>query len=167
MKKMAHRLKIRLALANFKRQHGYEKYDLHTLESSILFQPKNTKRGKSVSTTTRNTGYYSRYYKTMTAEPLGSSSTPTNSSSGIARAASSDTPPFLLRSRLSAKRSTSPRRHRSPTITTSSNRQYSPLSSSQSSADSAVRSNALSSDEEDAANLLVMLHNDSGVSSSC
>ncbi|KAG1440507.1 hypothetical protein G6F56_011892 [Rhizopus delemar] len=36
MTNLAHRLKARLALANFKREHGYESVDLLTLESSLL-----------------------------------------------------------------------------------------------------------------------------------
>ncbi|CEG68728.1 hypothetical protein RMATCC62417_04934 [Rhizopus microsporus] len=36
MSSLAHRLKARLTLANFKREHGYENVDLHTLESSLF-----------------------------------------------------------------------------------------------------------------------------------
>ncbi|KAI8379997.1 hypothetical protein EDC96DRAFT_492592 [Choanephora cucurbitarum] len=35
MPNLIHRLKLRLALANFKREHGYEHIDLRTLESSL------------------------------------------------------------------------------------------------------------------------------------
>ncbi|KAG2200385.1 hypothetical protein INT47_002299 [Mucor saturninus] len=39
MSNLIHRLKARLALANYKREHGYENVDLRTLESS-LYQHK-------------------------------------------------------------------------------------------------------------------------------
>ena len=35
-----YRLKARLAFANFKREHGYEQYDLYTLESNLLLRKK-------------------------------------------------------------------------------------------------------------------------------
>lgn len=35
MSNLIHRLKVRLALANYKRTHGYENVDLRTLESSL------------------------------------------------------------------------------------------------------------------------------------
>ncbi|RCH82146.1 hypothetical protein CU098_008408 [Rhizopus stolonifer] len=47
---LIHRLKLRLALANFKREHGYENVDLRTLESS-LYEHKLTSIDKYSNTT--------------------------------------------------------------------------------------------------------------------
>ncbi|KAI9313917.1 hypothetical protein BX666DRAFT_1863454 [Dichotomocladium elegans] len=121
---MIYRLKTRLALANFKRQYGYEKYDLHTLESSLLLRCHQE---------------HIRQYQLQN--------------------------PFLKKKKdqmsvtrrlpmcpVSAKRSTSPRfppKQRPPSkIAATAVHRF-------------VHDHALpfSSDEEDAANLLVMLHN--------
>ena len=49
---MVHRLKARLALANFKREHGYENVDLRTLEST-LYEHKLRPSHSSPTITTR------------------------------------------------------------------------------------------------------------------
>lgn len=106
---MIYRLKTRLALANFKRQYGYEKYDLYTLESNLLLKSK-----KKPIKKTRH-----RYY-------------PTHNHHG-----NKLTVPIQQRSSLypryplSEKRSTSPQQQHKSIIPT----------------------------DEDAANVLVMLHN--------
>ncbi|CAO3620976.1 unnamed protein product [Cunninghamella blakesleeana] len=144
--KMIHRLKARLALANFKRQHGYEKYDLHTLESNLLsinpIRSFSSSLSPSITTSTLLNSYHPykyykhRYYPTSkTTHDYISKIKKSNSSSryhikkGLIYQSCSllilKCPP------LSEKRSTSP-------ITR-------PLS--------------LSINDEDAANLLVMLHN--------
>ncbi|KAI8882944.1 hypothetical protein K501DRAFT_333678 [Backusella circina FSU 941] len=62
------RLKIRLALANFKREHGYENYDLSTLETSLFLLKKNnsdnsSSSGNSVSSDrSKKTKQHHRYY---------------------------------------------------------------------------------------------------------
>ncbi|KAG0173168.1 hypothetical protein DFQ30_008669 [Apophysomyces sp. BC1015] len=117
---MIHRLKIRLALANFKRQHGYEKYDLYTLESSLL-------RTKRLSRhALQRKPHHHRYYPTS-PQDKDKKSLP-NPFTAL---------PTTIRCPLSAKRSTSPRTY----------------------VKSISSSSTLSSDDEDAANLLVMLHN--------
>ncbi|CAO3614123.1 unnamed protein product [Cunninghamella echinulata] len=143
--KMILRLKARLALANFKRQHGYEKYDLYTLESNLLTM--NSTLSSSLSPTTKTTllnsyhpykYYRHRYYPTTTTITTNKnlSSSPIKKSNSSARYKKE----FIYQScsllilkcpPLSEKRSTSP-------ITR-------PLS--------------LTINDEDAANLLVMLHN--------
>ncbi|KAI8148913.1 hypothetical protein BJV82DRAFT_202435 [Fennellomyces sp. T-0311] len=136
---MMHRLRTRLALANFKRQYGYEKYDLHTLELS-LFQPAATPRRKKTKKKEEPLpNYYRRYYPNESP----SVSPPIR--------ATRSTPLYNIRSPLSAKRSTSPR-YRFQQVKKSS-------STSTSSARKEDPGLLFSSDEEDAANLLVMLHN--------
>ncbi|KAL0084020.1 hypothetical protein F4703DRAFT_1608288 [Phycomyces blakesleeanus] len=110
IQQIIHRLKTRLALARFKHQHGYEHYDLVTLESSLLSSLLKSRR--------RPVMVPHRYY------PSHPKSKPfVRSTASFAHAPT----PTCIRSPLSAKRNTSPRP-------------------------------SLSSDDEDAANLLVMLH---------
>ncbi|KAI8091440.1 uncharacterized protein B0P05DRAFT_583949 [Gilbertella persicaria] len=61
MKETVYRLKVRLALANFKRKHGYEHYDLYTLESIL---PKVTKH-RYYPTQTHATYTPARYISTL------------------------------------------------------------------------------------------------------
>lgn len=110
---MIYRLKTRLALANFKRQYGYEKYDLYTLESNLL---------KSKKKTIKKTRH--RYYPTH--HHLGNSKLTVP----FQQHRSSSLYP---RYPLSEKRSTSPQQQHKSIIPT----------------------------DEDAANVLVMLHNTS------
>ncbi|KAI8371745.1 uncharacterized protein BYT42DRAFT_616812 [Radiomyces spectabilis] len=120
---MIYRLKTRLALANFKRQHGYERCDLNTLELNLLLRPTMkslmNKRARAVSAFPQP---QHRYYPTP---PLRNKIHKSKSSCS----------PTQIQVPYSAQRSTSPR----PA--------YSPLSY-----------DSMSSDDEDAANLLVMLH---------
>ncbi|KAI8371128.1 hypothetical protein BD560DRAFT_434713 [Blakeslea trispora] len=55
-----YRLKARLAFANFKREHGYEQYDLYTLESNLLLRKQKTNKKKKP---------YHRYYPTKHIKP--------------------------------------------------------------------------------------------------
>ncbi|KAI9307187.1 hypothetical protein BJ944DRAFT_238066 [Cunninghamella echinulata] len=145
--KMILRLKARLALANFKRQHGYEKYDLYTLESNLLSM--NPTLSSSLSPTTKSTllnsyhpykYYRHRYYPTTTttiATNKNLSSSPIKKPNSSVRYKKE----FIYQScsllilkcppPLSEKRSTSP----------------------------IARPLSLTINDEDAANLLVMLHN--------
>ncbi|KAI9013369.1 hypothetical protein CLU79DRAFT_838759 [Phycomyces nitens] len=109
IQQIAHRLKTRLALARFKHQHGYEHYDLVTLESSLLSSLLHIRR-RPVLVPHR---YYPSHPKSKTF---------VRSTASFAHAPT----PTCIRSPLSAKRNTSRL--------------------------------SLSSDDEDAANLLVMLH---------
>jgi hypothetical protein len=108
---MIHRLKARLELANFKRQNGYERYDLHTLETNLLKSHIIKKRPIVQKPEARH-----RYYPTSSSEKQRHYIRPFYKTSSFS----------LLHYPLSAKRSTSP--HNIPS-------------------------------DEDAANLLVMLHN--------
>ncbi|KAI8089501.1 uncharacterized protein BX664DRAFT_297276 [Halteromyces radiatus] len=119
---MIYRLKARLALANFKREYGYEKYDLNTLETNLL-----SKRDKEKYYPQQQKGRH-RYY------PTSSTSSINKRSYHRRRASYPILYSFLLsQCPLSAKRSTSPKSI--PTTTTF------PI------------------EDEDAAHLLVMLHN--------
>ncbi|KAG2202879.1 hypothetical protein INT47_008911 [Mucor saturninus] len=114
---MIYRLKTRLALANFKRQYGYERYDLYTLESSLL------KSKKKPIKKTRH-----RYYPTHNHH--GHKSTvPTSFQHQQQHHHHRSS--LYPRYPLSEKRSTSPQQHHTSIIPT----------------------------DEDAANVLVMLHN--------
>lgn len=125
---MIYRLKTRLALANFKRQYGFERYDLHTLESNLLRNQikKNIYHEKKK----HDQHEKHRYYPTMTNN---------NKSNHGTRFMYSNSSPLLspsqqsltLRYPLSEKRSTSPLQAHKTIIPT----------------------------DEDAANVLVMLHN--------
>ncbi|KAI8989957.1 hypothetical protein BDB01DRAFT_487842 [Pilobolus umbonatus] len=119
---MIYRLKTRLALADFKRQHGYEKYDLYTLESSLI---KTTNHKKNEPTSVRH-----RYYPVVISKNKLSKGHVMSTHRPYRTAINKSmlfSPTSHLRSPLSAKRSTSP-----------------------------CPSDAI---EEDAANILVMLHN--------
>ncbi|ORY93533.1 hypothetical protein BCR43DRAFT_380553 [Syncephalastrum racemosum] len=170
---MIHRLKTRLALANFKRQHGFEKCDLQLLEFNLLDKRRLVeeprKRKKAASSSPEPPSYYRRYYPADKAKKTPSSTSSKNSTTMITRCNS----PMLIQSPLSAKRSTSPRfAHRSSQV-------KSPRPSSSASTVSSTSSTAssnlpntqdtanltFSSDDEDAANLLVMLHNHKSLSS--
>ncbi|CDS12098.1 hypothetical protein LRAMOSA04293 [Lichtheimia ramosa] len=185
---MIHRLKTRLALADFKRKHGYEKYDFLSLEWSLLHHshmqqqhnhhnPHIQQKLKSAFTlvtaaasssspasaryklakgndrsnnTTRR--YY--YYGHSHAIPkMSHSSASIKKRAALSRTMTRSSP---LLYPLSAKRSTSP----SPTPTTTSTTAVVPrrcASSSPLSKSYTVDDPVFSSDEEDAANLLVML----------
>ncbi|CEP08270.1 hypothetical protein [Parasitella parasitica] len=100
---MIHRLKTRLALANFKRINGFERYDLYTLESDLLRNQikKHTHNEKKK----HDQHEKHRYYPRMTS----------SSQHGIKRSINtafspiSPTQQFLtLRFPISEKRSTSP-----------------------------------------------------------
>ncbi|KAI7886361.1 uncharacterized protein EV154DRAFT_470454 [Mucor mucedo] len=56
MSNLIHRLKARLALANYKREHGYENVDLRTLESSLYQHKVLPTATASITTTTTTTG---------------------------------------------------------------------------------------------------------------
>ncbi|KAI9335562.1 hypothetical protein BD770DRAFT_432132 [Pilaira anomala] len=114
---MIYRLKTRLALANFKRQYGYERYDLHTLESNLFKQKKRVKKSVPVR---------HRYY-------------PTHNHHGNKVIIPIQQQSLYPRYPLSEKRSTSPQQHHKSIIPT----------------------------DEDAANVLVMLHNMSSKTTSC
>lgn len=151
---MIRRLKARLALANFKRQHGYEKYDLHTLESSLLSinptlslssqSSSSSLSSSSIATTTLLNSYHPykyyrhRYYPTTTTATANSYISKLKKSNSSARyhikrglIYQSCSLLILKCPPLSEKRSTSP----------------------------ITRPISLSINDEDAANLLVMLHN--------
>ncbi|KAI8335641.1 hypothetical protein EDC96DRAFT_354177 [Choanephora cucurbitarum] len=49
IEEMMHRLKARLAFANFKREHGYEQYDLYTLESNLIKKRNPTSHRKPIT----------------------------------------------------------------------------------------------------------------------
>lgn len=155
---MIHRLKTRLALANFKRQHGYEKYDLHTLESNLLLHQH--KRPKKQDEPPPN--YYRRYYHPSPPQQQDDKMPPAAAVRKVA--ATRSTPLYPL----SAKRSTSPRfPHKRPLSSSSSstthNRQHRATTVESTSPPiqhptEDINPIPFSSDEEDAANLLVMLH---------
>ncbi|CAO3606662.1 unnamed protein product [Mucor fragilis] len=120
IKQMIHRLKTRLALANFKRQYGFERYDLHTLESNLL----KSQIKKTVCHGKRKHDQHEkhRYYPTNT------------SNHGTRFMPSASSPPqqtLAPRYPVSEKRSTSPQQAHKTIVPT----------------------------DEDAANVLVMLHN--------
>ncbi|ORZ07853.1 hypothetical protein BCR42DRAFT_455790 [Absidia repens] len=141
---MMNRLKVRLALANFKREYGYERYDLCTLESSLLSR-KQIKKDHQAQQKQQQEQQRHRYYPTRSTSPTAiskpnpSSATTTSSWSRYSnkhrRRISYPTLYSFLLSQcpLSAKRSTSPK----------------PL----------VHSTTFPIADEDAAHLLVMLHN--------
>lgn len=152
---MIHRLKTRLALANFKRQHGYEKYDLHTLESNLLLhQHKRPKKQDD----TPPPNYYRRYYH----HPQQQDDKIPSAATVRKVAATRSTPLYPL----SAKRSTSPRfPHKRPLSSSSSSITHNRTTSTAIGSTSPIHHTTedinpmpFSSDEEDAANLLVMLH---------
>ncbi|KAI8335361.1 hypothetical protein BC941DRAFT_430109 [Chlamydoabsidia padenii] len=123
---MMNRLKVRLALANFKREYGYERYDLCTLESNLL--PKPTPKQQQQQQKQQKKRH--RYYPTGSTSALTPIIKPTTwsrySHKHRRRISYPTLYSFLLsQCPLSAKRSTSPD----------------------------------TMDEEDAAHLLVMLHN--------
>lgn len=107
---MIYRLKTRLALANFKRQYGYERYDLHTLESNLFIKSNDKKKKKIMK---------HRYY------PIVQQTHTHTKSYQLNMVNQQSLYP------LSEKRSTSPRQSHATIIPT----------------------------DEDAANVLVMLHN--------
>ncbi|KAJ8652239.1 hypothetical protein O0I10_012147 [Lichtheimia ornata] len=190
---MIYRLKTRLALADFKRKHGYEKYDFLSLEWGLLHHshmqqqhyhhphPHIQQKLKSAFTLVTAAAAASsspasaRYYKNGAKANDRSNNTTrryyyyghshgipkmSHSSASIKkRAALSRTmtrsSPLLYP--LSAKRSTSP----SPTPTTTTSTTTTAVrrcaSSSPLSKSYTVDDPVFSSDEEDAANLLVML----------
>ncbi|EPB84230.1 hypothetical protein HMPREF1544_09022 [Mucor circinelloides 1006PhL] len=121
IKQMIHRLKTRLALANFKRQYGFERYDLHTLESNLL----RNQIKKNLCTEKRKHDQHEkhRYYPTN-AHGHHHHGTRFMSSSPSQQALTSRYP-------VSEKRSTSPQQAHKTIVPT----------------------------DEDAANVLVMLHN--------
>lgn len=141
---MIHRLKTRLALANFKRQYGYEKYDLHTLEWNLIenrrcrrLKRKENQSSSPVSTAKNHRRYYPHYTTSSTLEqqPKMITRTVTNSATSW----------IFIRTPLSAKRSTSP--------------QVEDEDSFPAAAGGGGSCGTITDEEEDAANLLVMLHN--------
>lgn len=167
---MIHRLKTRLALANFKRQHGFEKCDLQLLEFNLLdkrrLDDEPRKRKKAASASPEPPSYYRRYYPADKAQKAPSNK---NSTTMVTRCNT----PMLIQSPLSAKRSTSPRfAHRSHQLKSPRPSSSASTVSSTSSTASSTLPNTqdtanltFSSDDEDAANLLVMLHNHKSLSS--
>lgn len=122
------RLKTRLALADFKRKHGFEKYDLSTLESSLFRMHRRIQRRKQHQKQQQQRPH--RYYPTLPVSDKDLIRKPVCTQNYTFQSA------MFLRSPLSAKRCAPPRiPSSSPSLST------------------------VSSDEEDAANLLVMLHN--------
>ena len=185
---MIHRLKTRLALADFKRKHGYEKYDFLSLEWGLLHHShmqqhhyhhnpliqqklksaftlvtaaassspasaryKNSAKGNDRSDNTTRRYYY--YGHSHGLSKMSHSSASIKKRAALSRTMTRSSP---LLYPLSAKRSTSP----SPTPTTTSTIAVVPrrcASSSPLSKSYTVDDPVFSSDEEDAANLLVML----------
>ncbi|KAI8641077.1 hypothetical protein BD408DRAFT_444650 [Parasitella parasitica] len=104
IQQMIHRLKTRLALANFKRMNGFESYDLHTLESNLL-RNQIKKHANNEKRKHDQHGKH-RYYPRMTSKGQQD----TRRSINTAFSSVSPTQQFLtLRCPLSEKRSTSPR----------------------------------------------------------
>ncbi|KAF1796098.1 hypothetical protein V8B55DRAFT_1441975 [Mucor lusitanicus] len=127
IKQMIHRLKTRLALANFKRQYGFERYDLHTLESNLLKNQirKNIYHGKRKHDQHEK---HHRYYPTNTnTNGHPHHGTRFMASSSLSPSQQTLTPRYPV----SEKRSTSPQQAHKTIVPT----------------------------DEDAANVLVMLHN--------
>lgn len=190
---MIYRLKTRLALADFKRKHGYEKYDFLSLEWGLLhhshmqqqhyhhhhhphiqqklksaftlvtaaatspasarYYNKNGAKGNDRSTNTTRRYYY--YGHSHGIPKMSHSSASIKKRAALSRTMTRSSP---LLYPLSAKRSTSP--SPTPTTTTSSTAAVVPrrcASSSPLSKSYTVDDPVFSSDEEDAANLLVML----------
>ncbi|KAI9322844.1 hypothetical protein BX666DRAFT_1898882 [Dichotomocladium elegans] len=135
MTEMILRLKTRLALADFKRQHGYERYDLSTLESNLFKRSHHHKSRRSRQQQQQQQQQQQSRHRYYPTSPVAASPCKTIHSTYMLQ------PATLLRSPLSEKRHTPPRA-----------RQITLSPSSPSTA-------TLSSDDEDAANLLVMLHN--------
>lgn len=131
--KMIYRLKTRLALANFKRQYGYEKYDLYTLENNLLLKKKQNiviqKRRTLLSPPTSDNRH--RYYPTSTTTTHANHTKKTIITPSIKLLQQQQQGLYLSYYPLSEKRSTSPRQQHKTIIPT----------------------------DEDAANMLVMLHN--------
>ncbi|KAI8875698.1 hypothetical protein K501DRAFT_338542 [Backusella circina FSU 941] len=122
--KLVHRLKTRLALANFKREHGLENIDLSTLELNLMFdtkQPVSTQKSRK-----RRTPQH-RFYPTSPPPPPHDQLVNRH----VYRAG--------LSTPVSEQRSTSPKLR---TATPLLDRNHS----------------SFSSDDEDAAHLLVMMH---------
>ncbi|KAL1934293.1 hypothetical protein VTP01DRAFT_6475 [Rhizomucor pusillus] len=63
VQEMLMRLKTRLALADFKRKHGFEKYDLSTLESSLFRMHRRIQRRKQHQKQQQQRPH--RYYPTL------------------------------------------------------------------------------------------------------
>ncbi|ORY97749.1 hypothetical protein BCR43DRAFT_490298 [Syncephalastrum racemosum] len=162
MKEIAHRLKARLALADFKRQHGYEHYDLYTLERRLFERRRVTlaKARRNIDKQSKAKTHH-RYYsisapKSSTIAAKASSPSHAYSATGYATA---------VLPRLSALRqpaTPSPRERMSPSPTLLL--RACPLSAQRlpSKQDDALSSSSCntatcSSDEEDAAHWLVML----------
>lgn len=129
---MIYRLKTRLALANFKRQYGYERYDLYTLENNLLLKKKQNivlQKRKTLSPSTSNNRH--RYYPTTTTAHANHTKKAIITPSIKLLQQQQQQGLYLSYYPLSEKRSTSPRQQHKTIIPT----------------------------DEDAANMLVMLHN--------
>ncbi|KAI8878390.1 hypothetical protein K501DRAFT_277543 [Backusella circina FSU 941] len=113
-----HRLKTRLALANFKREHGLENVDLRTLESSLVMEKKTQTAHSPIQFKSRKKKSSPRFYPPSDMDRL------------INKNASHTSVSMPI----SEQRSTSPKLHAKMDIA------------------------AYSSDDEDAAHLLVMMH---------
>ncbi|EPB91166.1 hypothetical protein HMPREF1544_02046 [Mucor circinelloides 1006PhL] len=145
MSDMIHRLKARLALANFKREHGYENVDLATLESPLYEQKLRPSQSSPTSTTRTTTSplihdkkrrrvlSHHRFYPT--SPPMQH-----NDMDRLIKKNASRSPSHIP---LSETRS-----------------QHSPLIT-----DNRKLSATLSSDDEDAAHLLVLMHQSPTMSS--
>ncbi|KAL9553400.1 hypothetical protein MBANPS3_003313 [Mucor bainieri] len=125
IKQMIYRLKTRLALANFKRQYGFERYDLHTLETNLLKSQikKNIYHGKRK----HDQHEKHRYYPTSASNGHPHHGTRFKPSAPLSPSQQALAPRYPV----SEKRSTSPQQAHKTIVPT----------------------------DEDAANVLVMLHN--------
>lgn len=128
---MIHRLKARLALANFKREHGYENVDLRTLESS-LYQHKSTPTTKPIMDKKRRKLLLSHHRFYPTSPPLQ----------------------YNDMDRLIKKNASRASAHIPLSETRLQNQIYGPREPQ----DDRKLSAILSSDDEDAAHLLVLMH---------
>ncbi|SAM01365.1 hypothetical protein [Absidia glauca] len=140
---MMNRLKVRLALANFKREYGYERYDLCTLESNLLPHKKVKYQPQPQQPQQKKRHRYYPTGSTTALTPIIKPTCPSFTTSSWSRYSHKHRRrisyptlySFLLsQCPLSAKRSTSPK-------------------------SSPAAHPTFPIDEEDAAHLLVMLHN--------
>ncbi|KAI8968226.1 hypothetical protein BDF20DRAFT_895054 [Mycotypha africana] len=193
---MIHRLKTRLALATFKQQHGYEAYDLQTLEytlfpittlaalqthspivkkKSLLMNSSRKKTPSSSSSSSSSLLCRHRYYPTSSSYLPDATTSPTSSS--LRPYASRPSQNFKSKLNLplynSTKNSSHPNHHlllTTPKYPISEKRSTSPrqpcytspilLSSTSLHSSMSPLSTFTPTDEDLAANVLVMLHND-------
>ncbi|KAI8645280.1 hypothetical protein BD408DRAFT_84036 [Parasitella parasitica] len=145
MSDMVHRLKARLALANFKREHGYENVDLRTLESS-LYEHQLRPSQSSPTAATRSVAsplIHDKKRRRVLSHHRFYPTSPPSQHSDLDR---------LIKKNASRSPSHIP--------LSEARSQHSPLV-----ADNRKLSATLSSDDEDAAHLLVLMHQSPTMSS--